>query len=142
MRPSRTRPQRSPASSASTSRDRSRPPAGASGGERRRAEIGFGGFDAWTERVYDEDARAAEKLDAKLRLELHWLQRGVTARRRRNQGRLAKLHEMRAQRAAMLGTAGTARLALARDDVRSKTVIDAERVSKSYPVSGSGAGAE
>jgi ATP-binding cassette subfamily F protein uup len=101
-------------------------------GQVRRAEIGFGGFEAWTERVYDEEARAAEKLDAKLKLELHWLQRGVTARRRRNQGRLAKLHEMRAQRASMLGSAGTAKLALAKDDVRSKTVIDAENVSKSY----------
>src|SRR5438105_1567564 len=101
-------------------------------GELRRAEIGFGGFEAWTERVYEEEARAAEKLDAKLKIELHWLQRGVTARRRRNQGRLAKLHEMRAQRAAMLGTAGTAKLALAKDDVRSKTVIDADQVTKSY----------
>jgi ATP-binding cassette subfamily F protein uup len=101
-------------------------------GTLRRAEIGFGGFEAWTERVYDEEARAAEKLDAKLKLELHWLQRGVTARRRRNQGRLAKLHEMRAQRAAMLGTAGAAKLALAKDDVRSKTVIDAEHVSKDF----------
>ena len=101
-------------------------------GQLRRAEIGFGGFDAWTERVYEEEARAAEKLDAKLKIELHWLQRGVTARRRRNQGRLAKLHEMRAQRAAMLGSAGTAKLALAKDDVRSKTVIDADQVSKSY----------
>jgi len=101
-------------------------------GQIRRAEIGFGGFEAWTERVYEEEARAAEKLDAKLKLELHWLQRGVTARRRRNQGRLAKLHEMRAQRAAMLGSAGTAKLALAKDDVRSKTVIDAEQVTKTY----------
>src|SRR3954451_19547309 len=101
-------------------------------GQLRRAEIGFGGFEAWTERVYDEEARAAEKLDAKLKIELHWLQRGVTARRRRNQGRLTKLHEMRAQRAAMLGTTGTAKLALAKDDVRSKTVLDADQVSKSY----------
>jgi len=98
----------------------------------RRAEIGFGGFEAWTERVYEEEARVAEKLDAKLKLELHWLQRGVTARRRRNQGRLTKLHEMRAQRAAMLGPAGSAKLALAKDDVRSKTVIDAEGVAKSF----------
>ena len=37
----------------------------------------------------EEEAKAAEKLDAKLKIELHWLQRGVTARRRRNQGRLA-----------------------------------------------------
>ena len=101
-------------------------------GQLRRAEIGFGGFEAWTERVYDEEARAAEKLDAKLKMELHWLQHGVTARRRRNQGRLAKLHEMRAQRAAMLGPSGSAKLALAKDDVRSKTVIEAENVSKSY----------
>jgi len=98
----------------------------------RRAEIGFGGFEAWTEAVYAEEARAAEKLDAKLKLELHWLQRGVTARRRRNQGRLTKLNEMRAQRAAMLGTAGTAKLAIGKDDVRSKTVIDAEHVSKGF----------
>src|ERR687889_1334939 len=100
-------------------------------GNLRRAEIGFGGFDAWTEQVYAEEARNAERLDAKLKLELHWLQRGVTARRRRNQGRLAKLHEMRAQRAAMIGGQGTAKLAIAKDDVRSKSVIEADRVAKS-----------
>jgi len=101
-------------------------------GQLRRAEIGFGGFDAWTEAVYAEEARAAEKLDARLKLELHWLQRGVTARRKRNQGRLAKLHEMRAARAAMLGPAGTARLGLANDEVKTKMVIDADRVTKRY----------
>ncbi|MGZ8282009.1 MAG: ABC-F family ATP-binding cassette domain-containing protein [Allosphingosinicella sp.] len=111
-------------------------------GALRRAEVGYGGFEAWTEKVFEEEARAAEKLDAKLKLELHWLQRGVTARRRRNQGRLAKLNEMRAARAAMLGPAGTARLALENDAVKTKMVIEAERVTKSYPVSGHGAGGE
>ena len=101
-------------------------------GTLRRAEIGFGGFEAWTEKAYEEEARAAEKLDAKLKLELHWLQRGVTARRKRNQGRLAKLHLMRAQRAAMLGPAGTARLALESDEVKTKTVIDADGVTKRF----------
>jgi ATP-binding cassette subfamily F protein uup len=101
-------------------------------GHLRRAEIGFGGFEAWMEKAYEEEARAAEKLDAKLALELRWLERGVTARRRRNQGRLAKLQDMRAQRAAMIGGPGTAKLAVAKDDVRSKAVIDADRVSKSY----------
>ena len=101
-------------------------------GHMRRAEIGFGGFEAWMEKAYEEEARAAEKLDAKLAIELRWLERGVTARRRRNQGRLAKLQDMRAQRAAMIGAAGAAKLAVAKDDVRSKAVIDADRVSKSY----------
>ena len=100
--------------------------------ELRRAEIGFGGFDAWTERVYEEEARAAEKLDAKLAIELRWLERGVTARRRRNQGRLAKLEGMRAERAAMLGASGAAKLGLAKDQARSKSVIEADRVAKSY----------
>jgi ATP-binding cassette subfamily F protein uup len=101
-------------------------------GSLRRAEIGFGGFEAWTEKVFEDEARNAERLDAKLKLELHWLQRGVTARRRRNQGRLAKLNEMRATRAAMLGPAGTAKLAVESDDVRTKTVIDAEAVTKRF----------
>ncbi|MEI9927972.1 MAG: ATP-binding cassette domain-containing protein [Sphingomonas sp.] len=98
----------------------------------RRAEIGFGGFEAWTEAVYAEELRAAEKLDARLKLEEHWLQRGVTGRRRRNQGRLTKLHEMRAERAAMMGPQGTANLAIGNDDVRTKTVIDAKHVTKRF----------
>ncbi len=106
-------------------------------GALRRAEIGFGGFDAWTEQVYAEEARNAERLDAKLKLELHWLQRGVTARRKRNQGRLAKLGEMRAARAAMLGPAGTAKLGLENDDVKTKMVIDAQKVAKSFGDGGS-----
>ncbi|UVO51594.1 ATP-binding cassette domain-containing protein [Sphingomonas sp. SUN019] len=98
----------------------------------RRAEIGFGGFEAWTEQVHAEEQRAAEKLDAKLKLEEHWLLRGVTGRRKRNQGRLTKLHEMRAQRAAMLGPQGSANLSAGNDDAKSKVVIDAERISKSF----------
>ncbi|SEN37035.1 ATP-binding cassette, subfamily F, uup [Sphingomonas gellani] len=98
----------------------------------RRAEIGFGGFDAWTEQVYAEEERNAARLDAKLKIEEHWLQRGVTGRRRRNQGRLAKLKEMRAVRAAMMGPQGAAAIALGNDDAKSKIVIDAEHVSKTF----------
>ena len=98
----------------------------------RRAEIGFGGFEAWTEQVYAEEARNAEKLDAKLKLEEHWLLRGVTGRRKRNQGRLSKLHDMRAERAAMMGPQGTANLTIGSDDARSKIVIDAKGVTKSF----------
>ena len=111
-------------------------------GSLRRKEIGFGGYEAWMEAVYAEEVRAADKLDARLKLEAHWLERGVTARRKRNQGRLEKLYEMRAQRAAMLGPAGAAKLKLANDEVRTKSVIVAENVVKRFPVSGDGAGAD
>ncbi|MGU3391597.1 ABC-F family ATP-binding cassette domain-containing protein [Sphingomonas sp. M1A8_2b] len=98
----------------------------------RRAEIGFGGFEAWTEQVYAEEQRQAEKLDARLKLEEHWLLRGVTGRRKRNQGRLTKLHEMRAERASMIGPQGSANLTTSSDDTKSKVVIDAKHVTKAY----------
>ncbi|WP_408591133.1 ABC-F family ATP-binding cassette domain-containing protein [Novosphingobium sp.] len=101
-------------------------------GSLRRKDIGFGGYEAWMEQVYAEEARAADKLDAKLKIEAHWLERGVTARRKRNQGRLAKLHEMRAQRASMLSPQGAAKLALATDDAKSKAVIVADKVNLSF----------
>ncbi|MBH1992387.1 MAG: ABC-F family ATP-binding cassette domain-containing protein, partial [Sphingomonadaceae bacterium] len=101
-------------------------------GVMRRSEIGFGGFEQWMEAVYAEEARAAEKLDAKLKIEAHWLERGVTARRKRNQGRLAKLWEMRATRAAMQGPQGTAKIAVASDDSKTKSVIKAEHVTKMF----------
>ncbi|WP_267394051.1 MULTISPECIES: ABC-F family ATP-binding cassette domain-containing protein [unclassified Sphingomonas] len=98
----------------------------------RRAEIGFGGFEAWTETVYAEEQRQAEKLDARLKIEEHWLQRGVTGRRRRNQGRLSKLKDMRAERAAMMGPQGAANLVTSSDDNKTKVVIDATHVTKSF----------
>ena len=102
-------------------------------GTLRRKEVGFGGYEAWEEQVYAEEARAAEKLDAKLKIEAHWLERGVTARRKRNQGRLEKLYQMRATRAAMISDSGAAKLKLANDeDFKSKSVIVAEGISKSY----------
>jgi len=101
-------------------------------GQLRRKEIGFGGYEAWEEQVYAEEARAAEKLDAKLKIEAHWLMRGVTARRKRNQGRLEKLHDMRTQRAAMLSPAGTAKLKIVADETRTKSVIVAEHVTKRF----------
>ena len=98
----------------------------------RRAEIGFGGFEAWTEQVYAEEERNAQKLDAKLKIEEHWLQRGVTGRRRRNQGRLAKLKEMRAERASMMGPQGAAKLQIGSDDAQTKVVIDAKVITKRF----------
>lgn len=101
-------------------------------GALRRQEVGFGGYDAWMEKIHADEAQAAHKIDAKLKLEARWLERGVTARRKRNQGRLEKLYQMRAQRAAMIGPAGTANLKAQSDDVRTKSVIMAEHISKIF----------
>jgi ATP-binding cassette subfamily F protein uup len=102
-------------------------------GNLRRKDVGFGGYEAWEEQVYAEEARAAEKMDARLKIEAHWLERGVTARRKRNMGRLEKLYQMRSARAAMINPAGTAKLQLGSDaDFKSKSVIVAEEITKSF----------
>jgi ABC transport system ATP-binding/permease protein len=101
-------------------------------GSLRRREIGFGGYEAWEDAVYAEEARAAERLDAKLKIEEHWKERGVTARRKRNMGRLEKLYEMRAQRAAMLTPQGVAKMAIASDGSKTKSVIVADHIVKRF----------
>lgn len=99
----------------------------------RRKDVGFGGYEAWEEQVYAEEARNAHRMDAKLKIEAHWLERGVTARRKRNQGRLEALYKMRATRAAMVTPGATAKLGLSADDTnKSKSVIVADKVTKSF----------
>ncbi len=100
-------------------------------GRLRRREIGFGGFEAWQEAVFAEEAKALGRLDARLAEERHWLARGVTARRRRNQGRLERLEALRAERRAMLGAPGRPRLEVSGSELRSRVAIEAEGVSKS-----------
>jgi ABC transport system ATP-binding/permease protein len=98
----------------------------------RRKEIGFGGFEEWQEQAYAEEERAAQKLDSRLALEMHWLHRGVTARRRRNQGRLRKLEDMRAARRTMLQPRNNAKLGASKDDIQAKIMVDMEGVSKNF----------
>jgi ATP-binding cassette subfamily F protein uup len=102
-------------------------------GRLRRSETGFAEFDDWSEAVLQAELREAERLDSKLRDETHWLLRGVTARRRRNQGRLRKLETMRAARAALLGgRGGKAKMAAEDGEIKSKLVIEAKDIAKSY----------
>ena len=101
-------------------------------GALRRAEVGFGGFEEWSERVAAEEAKNASKLDTKLKQEEHWLLRGVTARRSRNEGRLAKLIELRAARKAMTTGDAVAKIATTSDDGKTKVLIDAQHVALAF----------
>ena len=69
-------------------------------GKLRSAPVGLEGFEAWQETFVQEQLRIQSKLDVKLAQELHWLARGITARRSRNEGRLRRLQELRRQKAS------------------------------------------
>jgi ATP-binding cassette subfamily F protein uup len=98
----------------------------------RSADKGFGHFDDWVQETLEAEEAAARKLDSKLVDEARWLLRGVTARRRRNQGRLRKLEDMRAQRASLLQTTGRVKAKIEDGEIRSKLVIEAKSITKRF----------
>ena len=98
----------------------------------RVADRGFAGFEDWRAEVEEDEARHRARLDQKLAIEQEWLHRGVTARRRRNQGRLRALEALRAERRAARTPTGTARLILGEAEAGGRLVIEADALSKSY----------
>jgi ABC transport system ATP-binding/permease protein len=101
-------------------------------GHLRQTDRPFSEFEKWQEDILNEEARELERLDAIVAQELRYLQRGVTARRTRNQLRLRRLSDMRDARSALLGQRrGKVRLVIDEGDVRSRMVIEAKEISKS-----------
>src|SRR5262249_10234496 len=101
-------------------------------------EAGYGRFEDWQEAIVAEEAAAQARLDKRIASETQWLGRSITARRKRNEGRKRRLLEMRARRAAWVGPQGSARLAAATDDSRSRLIIEAEDLSFAVPADADG----
>ena len=98
----------------------------------RRQEAGFADFEAWRDKVWAEEDAAAHKLDRRIKAEARWAVEGISARRTRNQGRLRKLAEMRAERAAQVRRQGAAAMEFGAAPETGKLVIEAKGVAKSY----------
>ncbi len=93
----------------------------------------YGDFDRWSEELMAEEARHLEKLDVKLAAEQEWLHRGVTARRKRNQGRLRNLFDLRAaRREATLNQPGKLKLSSSDGETSSAMIIEAQHISKAF----------
>jgi len=102
----------------------------------RRAEFGFAGFAAWQDEVEAAEEAELARMDNRLRQELHWLARGVTARRKRNMGRRRALDDLRSQRAqrkaAVLASGRQAQLAVESGETSGRLVIEADAISKRF----------
>ncbi len=82
---------------------------GACGG----SEQGFEHFEDWRDKIWAEEDLARHKLDRKIKAEARWAVEGISARRKRNQGRVSALAgDLRAERAALIRRQGTADMAL------------------------------
>jgi ATP-binding cassette subfamily F protein uup len=99
----------------------------------RRLDRGFGAFDAWAEKIVQAEAEAARRLDKAIEREMHWLARGVTARRARNEGRRRKLMAMREEKTLRLRSAeGALAMGLASGGSSGQRVVEAKGISKAF----------
>jgi ATP-binding cassette subfamily F protein uup len=98
----------------------------------RRRDNGFEGFEEWRETTWAEEDEARHKLDRKIKAEARWAVEGISARRKRNQGRVRALQQLRADRAAQIRRQGTAALAFESGPTSGKKVIEAEKIAKTY----------
>ncbi|MEQ6248221.1 ATP-binding cassette domain-containing protein [Sulfitobacter sp. HNIBRBA3233] len=98
----------------------------------RRQDIGFDGFEAWRDKVWEDEDQQRHKLDRKIKAEARWAVEGISARRKRNQGRVRALQDLRAERAGQIKRQGTAAMALEAGPKSGRKVIEADGVAKSF----------
>ncbi len=101
-------------------------------GQVRRRESGFDGFEEWRETVWAEEDDQRHKLDRKIKAEARWAVEGISARRKRNQGRVRALADLRAERAGQIRRQGTAAMALESGTTSGKRVVEAKGISKAF----------
>ncbi len=93
---------------------------------------GFSDFEPWSERVIAAEDAAINRIDQHLQAELRYFHRGVTARRRRNQRRLRKLSELRAERARRLRVDAKPKMKQMANMSGGKLVLEVGDITKSY----------
>ena len=101
-------------------------------GRIRRLNEGFQAFPDWSETVLEQEADANEKLDKLIAEETRWSREGITARRKRNQGRLRRLDQLRTERAQRPAPTGRAEAQTISAGRSGKLVVEAKDVSKGY----------
>jgi ATP-binding cassette subfamily F protein uup len=101
-------------------------------GTLRVLEQGFAAFDAWSEALLAEEEAALRRLEKRIAEETDWSHHGITARRKRNQGRLRRLQTLRAERARRAAPLGSAKLVAATDPQGGRLVIEALDVTKRF----------
>lgn len=93
---------------------------------------GFSAFEQWQEQILNQEIIKEKYLNKKLEEETEWLHKGVTARRRRNQGRLRRLQQLRQERREQVKKLGSVDLEIKEAAVRSKLVMEAKHIAKKF----------
>ncbi|OIQ25297.1 MAG: elongation factor 3 [Alphaproteobacteria bacterium MedPE-SWcel] len=101
-------------------------------GQVRRQDKGFEDFEAWRDKVWEDEDMARHKLNRLIKSESRWAVEGISARRKRNMGRVRALQELKSDRASQITRQGTAAMDLESGPKSGRKVIEAEGLSKRF----------
>ena len=101
-------------------------------GSVRRLDQGFGSFESWRDKVWEEEDDQRHKLNRKIKAESRWAVEGISARRKRNMGRVRALEELRAERASQIKRQSNAAMALDLGKKSGVKVIEAKNLSLAF----------
>ena len=105
-------------------------------GRLRRRDGHFSEFDDWSEGILAEEAVVLHKMDRRIASETKWSREGISARRKRNQGRLRELATLRSERAKSGGiTQRAMRMETGPAESGGQMVLEGIDLSASVPAS-------
>ena len=101
-------------------------------GQTHRLEKSFASFEAWRDALLEQEETERHKLERRIAAEEHWVRYGVTARRKRNVGRLERLRGMRTEQREQIRSLGNVKMEAAEGAGGGTKVIDAKGISFAY----------
>ena len=101
-------------------------------GVSRKLDKGFKYFEDWRDTLVEQMETEQHKLDRKILREMEWLRRGVTGRRKRNQGRLRALNGLREEKRNRKKAQGAGQMRAAGGETSGKLVAEMKGVSKAF----------
>ncbi|WP_416368186.1 ABC-F family ATP-binding cassette domain-containing protein [Tritonibacter mobilis] len=101
-------------------------------GQVRRQDKGFEHFEAWRDKVWEDEDMQRHKLNRLIKSESRWAVEGISARRKRNMGRVRALQDLKSERASQIKRQGAAAMELEAGPKSGRKVIEAEGITKRF----------
>jgi ATP-binding cassette subfamily F protein uup len=99
-------------------------------GTLRRNEKNFAGFEDWRDKTWAEEDARNHKLKRRIKDESVWAVEGISARRKRNQGRLKALKELKLENDLQIKRQETAKMSFQSGEISGRKVLEAQSISK------------
>ena len=96
----------------------------------RRNEKNFADFEDWRDKTWAEEDARNHKLKRRIKEESVWAVEGISARRKRNQGRLKALKELKLENDLQIKRQETAKMSFQSGEISGRKVLEAKSISK------------